>query len=283
MGSGEKQASANTPAWLALLFAIALVSFFVLGSLIARREVHATAWADLHATESSGEVVTPGREASAVEAETDPLALLARGVIRRAAVAAQALSQGEVTAGAVAMDAAMRAAEVGRDGAPDPARAAFDSALRVVRRARAERQNGRLTSAVTTIRQVDRALAGIRSATPVPPRSVGDYDGARLLNVAGTIIGVVEHVPSVASGRPNAATLVIGGYHHVLGFLDFGGTRVTVPVERLVFGKARTLGPTRVVLATTATTPAEVRRQLAATAMTMARGSTPARASRWPE
>jgi hypothetical protein len=245
MGSGD----AKTPAWLALLFVIAIVSFVVLGDVIARRDASATAWAGL----------TMGEPLDA-KAQPDPLTMLARGVAESATSAARSLSDGNATAAAVASDAAMRAAGVGRDGAPQPSRAAFDSALRLVRQARAQRQNGDPAAAATTMRRVPSVMSHVPGGRAVLPTDVGSYDGARLLNAAGVMIGVVDHVSGAGAGLPSTATVVLGGYHHVLGFLDFGGTRLTVPLERLVFGKARRLGATRVVLATTAQTAADAGR-----------------------
>jgi hypothetical protein len=247
MGSGD----VNTRGWLALLFVIAIVSFVVLGGVIARREAHATAWARLTTTESV-----------ALTAQLHPVRLLARGVAASATRAARALSEGNATAAAVASDAVMRAAEVGRDGAPAASRAAFENALRLVRQARAQRQNGDPSGAATTLGRVPPVMSDVSAATVAAPSDAGSYDGARLINAAGVMIGVVDHVSNAASGPPATAVVVIGGYHHVLGFLDFGGTRLTVPVERLVFGKARTLGATHIVLATMAETASAVRQEL---------------------
>lgn len=260
MGSGDT----SSPAWLALLFAIAVISFFVLGDVIAHRDAHATAWAGLTTNESSGEVVAPASLIAGANAQPDPLAVLARGVAESATSAAQALSQGNSTAAAVAGDGAMRAAEVGRDGASGTARATFDSACRLVMQARAQRQNGDPAAAVTTLRRVPPVMSSVPAAHAASPSDVGSYEGARLLNAAGAVIGVVDHVSVADSAQPSTATVVIGGYHHVLGFLDFGGSRLTVPAGRLVFGKARALGPTRVVLATLAQTPSDVQRDASA-------------------
>lgn len=267
MGSGE----ANTPAWLTLLFVIAVVSFFVLGDLIAHRQAHAPAWAGLTTTESSGEAVGAGTSTARATEQTAPLTLLAQGIAESAASAAEALSRGDVTAGAVAMDAAMRAVDVGRDGAPEPARSAFDSAYRLVRLASRKRQNGDPGRAATILRLIGPALRMLPVSRPVLPHDVANYDGARLLNAEGTMLGVVDRVSIGAAGEPFTAVLVIGGYHQVLGFLDFGGTKITVPAARLVFGKARALGATRVVLATTARTPSELLHELGSVVITPSR------------
>ncbi|HVX41913.1 MAG TPA: hypothetical protein VHB25_20295 [Gemmatimonadaceae bacterium] len=263
MGSGERRGIAR---WLAVLFTIAVVTFFLLGDAIAHRDAHASEWAGIQTRESTGEVETPGSSTHTPATPANPLELLARGVAASANTAAMAMTAGGTTAGAVALDAAMRAADVGRGVGAGAARTAFDSAFRMIQRARTQRQNGNPTGAAATVRAVDRVLAAAPAATAALPSEPSGYDGARLLNAAGTMIGVVDHVSTASSGQAASATVVLGGYHHVLGFLDFGGAKVTVPTSMLVFGDARALGPTRVVLATMATRPDDIRRELSAPA-----------------
>jgi hypothetical protein len=40
----------------------------------------------------------------------------------------------------------------------------------------------------------------------------------------------------------------------VLGFMDFGGTRLELPIERLAFGESKTIGAVDVAVASFATT-----------------------------
>jgi hypothetical protein len=272
MGSGEAPRSMgkeqkteptqaqNMAVWLTLLISLGAAAFALLGAVVAQRVAHAASWAGSRTREWPGEVPASRTSNRGATDLAEPLAELAHGVAQSATTAVQALSNGRITAGAVSMDAAMRAAEVGRDGGPAASRSAFERALHLVRDARTALQNGDVARAAATMGRVSNMLASIpANAAALLPETTRGYDGAQLLNAAGMMIGTVDHVSGASPGGIASATLVVGGYHQVLGFLDFGGSRLTMPTDRLVFGKVHAIGPTRVVFATMAQTPAEVR------------------------
>jgi hypothetical protein len=225
--ASDEMSAGKRAAWLATLWAIAAMAIVLLAVGVTSRETNAAQLAD----------IPVGQGAST----------LSGGIARVSRIAARALSSGDVTTAAVAMDGAMRAAEVGRDGAAIADSAAFAAVLTLIQQARRARQDGRAHAAATLIARAASRAAEIREGAARSIANGDGYDGARLLDASGFPIGVLQHVPTQGSDTEYAMA-VIGGHHDVLGFLNFGGTRTLIPAGRLVLGKARTVGSTLVVL-----------------------------------
>lgn len=95
----------------------------------------------------------------------------------------------------------------------------------------------------------------------VPPEAVwAGYEGAMLVNANGSMIGEVSRVEKGGAGP--VAHLRVGGAPDVLGVVDLGGTGVTVPADRLVWGPRRSIGSVFVVAPTHRSDPAAVTRTL---------------------
>ena len=161
-----------------------------------------------------------------------------------------------------ALDAAMRALEVGQHAARGNPQ--FQLALTSIKSARHSLQNGNPAMAAKILHKALAALDPARASGPeTPPAFVNwsDYDGATLINAQGVRIGKLATVKKSAEGSLESV-IVIGGNQNVFGLFDFGGERLIVPADRLVFGKAQVIGPVMVSLPTYETTAASIEQDL---------------------
>lgn len=169
----------------------------------------------------------------------EPLETLAVGLSETLGAALRAMEEENPSEAAHAMDAALRAAEVGEHASPG---SAFQAVLEHVRQARAHVQNGQEARAVLSLgwaREALGARSGGLEAAKVP--ALGPYAGGTLIDAQGGRIG---EVGAVSGGQ---VELILGGGRDFMGLFDFGGDRrVTVPADTLVFGPARYLGLTLV-------------------------------------
>lgn len=86
-----------------------------------------------------------------------------------------------------------------------------------------------------------RSDAARGQAPGAPPEEVWPaYEGAVLVNANGSMVGQVRSIESGADGP--VVILRIGGANDVLGFMEFGGTDITVPAERVLWGPRRSVG-----------------------------------------
>lgn len=191
-----------------------------------------------------------------------PLAALTAGTARSAETARHLLDRGERSRATHALDAALRAAEVGHVASHGTVKSAFATGLHAIHGAREALHNGRPAAAM---QHLDEAVAALTpeieaardmdvGVPPVPVRS--GYDGAVLVNANGTRLGEVERVERVEQDA--VAVLHVGGATDVLGWFEFGSQRVRVPADTLLFGPRRSLGATLVVAPTEAPTVTEL-------------------------
>lgn len=187
-------------------------------------------------------IAQPIEHGTSARVSPDSIRALQQGVQQDLQLAAAALRQGDQTEVARALDGARRAARVGHFAA-DPL---FAKSLNAIERARGALQNHQRSLAVNSVQEALSAMAaesptgqGALTAKPAPD-SVKQYEGAVVVNATGDRIGRVKTV------NGGTAVLVLGGKQDVFGFLNFGGTEITVPIRQLVFGEARNLGPTMV-------------------------------------
>lgn len=198
--------------------------------------------------------VPPDAPVPAPAPADQPLAAVASGVARSAGTAGAELADGDRGRATHATDAALRAAEVGHAASHGAVKTAFAGALHDIHLARERLHGGDAERAGDALeRAVDR-LAGVvdaaRGLSPgVPPEAVWTgYRGAKLVNANGSTIG---RVTSLGGGRGEpAARLRLGGAPDVLGVVDLGGRRATVPADRLLWGRRRSIGSVFVVLPT---------------------------------
>lgn len=240
----------RTAVYLVIMLVVGLAALAVPGWLYERREGR-----PLRAPGVTAPALPPGSGGSPRE----PLETLAAGLGEALTVAQESLRAGQTSEAARALDAALRAAEVGAHASPG---GAFPPALEHVKHARKELQDGQPSRAARTLARA-RAALGARPGSPpvqtVP--SLGRYAGGTLINAEGVRIG---EVVSVSGDR---VELVLGGWRDFMGLFDLGGGRhVTVPADALVFGPARYFGLTLVAAPTFETSP-----DLDAAALTLSR------------
>ncbi|HVS52435.1 MAG TPA: hypothetical protein VHD62_08775 [Opitutaceae bacterium] len=177
-------------------------------------------------------------------AATDTVRALQQGVQQDLQLAKSALQNGNQTDLARALDGARRVARVGNFAA-DPL---FATPLGAIESARNAIQNHQHTVAVKAVQEALGAIAaesptGRGELTVKPDQYTRQqYEGAVVINACGDRIGRVK---TMTGGK---AVLVLGGKQDIFGFINVGGTEVTVPVHDLVLGQAHRLGPKMVAL-----------------------------------
>lgn len=208
----------------------------------------AVAWLDGRPVEIASSV-----EVAAVE--DGGLATLTAGTARSAATARAHLQQGERGAATHALDAALRAAEVGHESSHGEVKSAFAVGLHAIVRAREALHDGDPAAAVRSLGDTVDALEGAveparQMSVGVPPEPVRPgYDGAKLINANGAMLG---EVAQVRDGPSPTVVVHAGGWNDWWGLFELGGRTVEVPADRLLWGPRRSLGATFVVLPTEA-------------------------------
>lgn len=176
--------------------------------------------------------------------ELPPLATAAvvEGARAQIAHARDALRHGDRHEATEALDALRRLGRIDEAALPG----AFSASLRRdVGRARTAFQQHDASAAVLALERAEEHLKDATGAVPHAPADVSDYEGAMLVDPEGRILGEVAKVDA------DHATVELGGTHDVWGVLELAhGTKVEVPRETLVFGPARAVGPTMVLLTT---------------------------------
>ena len=177
----------------------------------------------------------PTTAVQGASAPSAPLDSLASGIEASLRVAARQLER-ERGAGVSALDAAMRAAEVGGLG--------FRYVHAFVMQARRELANG---DAALARRMIEQALAALRSVDTQghgPQGALERYAGATLVDTRGRRLGEVRRVER--HGERLVAVLSLGGVHDAAGFIDLGGRTMRVPGGTLIFGRPKYAGATLV-------------------------------------
>lgn len=221
-------------AYLLLLLTIGIVAFAAMGAIIEYRH---------------GMPAPPERTAGQ---GLSPAGALVAGTRVSLLRTVDALRTGKRSEAVHALDAAMRAAKVGEYAAHGEAGSAFKMASRDIDKARRRLQNGSRSGAVKALGGIGQALGDsivqtARTEHELPlPEIRHRYRHAQVLNAQGERLGEFLRF----EGGPDGPTahLIIGGARDVFGFLDFGGTRVMLPADRLVYGKVKTLGAIHVVV-----------------------------------
>lgn len=237
----------RTSLYVAAMTVLGVVSFALFGYLVELRQSQPVAYS---------------REAGVIQ-EADVFALVG-GVGASAQVAHDELGghRGEAMH---ALDAALRAAVVGSHAARGELVWAFDHARTQLEEARIDVQIGEPDDARAHLAAAAQAMTAARDTEPgargVPPEERWDaYSGAGLLNALGSRIGEVNDIER--SGGRTIVTVTIGGAHDVFGFIDLGGSTITVDAERLLFGRTGRPGKIHVVAPTSTSTAAEVEKDL---------------------
>lgn len=177
----------------------------------------------------------------------EPIAVLSKGLRESLGIARNALRTGDRSRAARALDAAMRASDVGKHAGGPAIAAKFDDANRRIKEARVALQDGRsgqaeqLAGAALAIVATTNAFG---AEAPLQSIIAGTYKGAKVLNARGVRLGEIR-------------SLRMG----LFGFLDFGGQELRVPLDRVLLGEAKKIGSTFVVLSMLATAPDDVRNQ----------------------
>lgn len=180
-----------------------------------------------------------------------PMAAFAGACEHSAEHAADALERGDRSEATHALDAAMRALFVGAHARGGD----FEEALHAVMKARVHLQRGKKDQAVFAARRAAWSLGAVQATWPDPPAAdaLGEYEGATVLDLQGLRIGEVHEV----LGQEGLLVLQLDGWLDVFGFLDFGANlEGSVPAGAILFGKARTVGGTYVVLPVVRAAPA---------------------------
>lgn len=164
-----------------------------------------------------------------------PLDALADGIEASLRVAGEELGRNRGRA-VGALDAAKRASDVGGLG--------FASVHAFVLEARHVLQNGHPARARRLVEEARAALRKVDAQGHGPLGRLERYAGATLIDVRGARIGEVGRAGQ--RGGKTYVRLSLGGVHHAFGFLDIGGTSISVPADALIFGHPRVLGPTLV-------------------------------------
>ncbi len=196
----------------------------------------------VEAVGTAGRADAPG-EAAPAGATT--LTTLAHGTSVALRTARRALAQNDRAAATHALDAALRAAEVGSHATAREA-SPFDDALQITRTARRALQNGDRAAAVAALDSAGPSLDAFAGAARRPAGDLARYEGGDVIDPSGVRLGEVESF-TTRDGR-TAANLRLGGWPDFMGLFDIGGRSVSVPLDQLVFGPARTVGPTLVAL-----------------------------------
>ncbi|EHR50749.1 hypothetical protein SacmaDRAFT_2506 [Saccharomonospora marina XMU15] len=187
-------------------------------------------------------------------AARQPLAALTAGAARAAATARRDLASGQRSEASHAIDAALRATEVGLENSHGMVKKAYEAALQRIHYTRQDLHNGWEASARQELRhaveELTRVIEPARTQSPGTPAPLvwNQYNSATLLDSTGATIGEVNHIERGPNGMP-VAVLQVGGASDVLGFLDFGGRTERVPADRLLWGPRRFIGSTFAALA----------------------------------
>ena len=151
-----------------------------------------------------------------------------------------ALSAGDHTKAALAVDGAYRASDVGAHSAPG----AFYTAYEQIRDAKLAIEQGHGQAAQQHLTQAAQTLSAPAGTRP-PFLDSSRYRGARVIDQRGTVIG------EVTAATDDALDIVLGGWRDAWGFVDLsGGRRIRVPVESVAFGAPRVVGARMVAIAT---------------------------------
>lgn len=186
--------------------------------------------------------------------------LLAEGIAEQARQARVGLVKGELTWAVRALDQAHEVAMVGAAAGDGGARLAFQGTLKRIREARRAVQNRRPARATELLEEVRRSMENVGVEVVLPEGDLARYRGARLVNARGELLGELQRIEG------DQAVVVLGGARDVLGLVDLGGIRASVPTSMLVFGPRPLLGPARVVLLTGASRTELARRAILAPA-----------------
>ncbi len=169
-----------------------------------------------------------------------PLDALAAGLSGTLNVAARDLGAGRRSEAARALDAALRAAEV---GAAADRGGMLGVTLARVRAARRALHNGRPRKARRHVDEARRTLRGKTPGKAGTAKALGGYAGATVINANGVRIGKVERVEA------DKLRIVFGPGLDVLGILDLRSEpALTVPARFVLFGPNEFFGPTLVAL-----------------------------------
>ena len=164
--------------------------------------------------------------------------VLHEGIQASIKVALAGLEAGNRTQASLAMDAAMRAAEVGAHSSPG----SFYSTLEQIHAARLALQQGNEQKSQKHLRSALKVLEPAADLTP-PILNVKKYAGAKVLDPTGTVVGEVTGV------SPDSMDVALGGWRDAWGFLDFGAKhRISVPTSEVAFGPPRQVGMTLVAI-----------------------------------
>ncbi|MGA7614089.1 MAG: PRC-barrel domain-containing protein [Thermoanaerobaculia bacterium] len=214
-----------------------------------RKTLTAIAIAAALALPSTVAAQMPHASARTVEAN---LATLMDGAARSLTRAATELRAGHRRSATASIDAANRITHVGTEASVGPVRDAFFRAKETIHRGRQALQNGDAGRAADLFDQAARQLAletRPTGSTPVSREHLWDqFIGARLLNARGETIGEIVAFER-SGGQVTSIRFDAGGWHDVGGFMDFGGTPVSLPYDRFVFGGPKVIGETLVALA----------------------------------
>ena len=231
------------------LFGLAALAGFA--ALVAVRTDRGGAAALSMSGTEQGAAAAPSSGAAAGPA--GPLAVLAAGAAEQARAAAAGLANGRPPSRAIAdLDAAHRAVRVAAQAAPpdtevatllDRARAHVEAARHAVA-VGAPAHAGHLALAAAT--DLDRAAARSGQLVGRQPSPLQRYPGTTLIDTHGRRIG---ELLAIEGDRVRCR---LGGAGDVFGLFDLGGREATVPIDRLVFGKAHRLRRAQVVLLPTA-------------------------------
>lgn len=206
---------------------------------------------------------TPSSQERARQA---PLAALAAGAAEAAGKAVESFRGWPASEGVHALEAAHRVTVVGYENASGPARQSFAAAEKRLRAAREALHNGRVAEARTQVRGAVAELEAAEAAAvstsavppvPPPPLALGDYEGTQVVNLTGSRLGRVDDVRE-RGGEPTVVLQLGGVYDDLFKVLHWGGQRVEVRADRLLYGPRRSLGYVWVVVPTTSTRPAAV-------------------------
>ncbi|MBF5046528.1 MULTISPECIES: DUF4396 domain-containing protein [Myxococcaceae] len=184
---------------------------------------------------------TAGLEGTGGSAPPSVPAQLAQGLHGSLAAALAALQDGRRSDAVHALDAALRAAQVGKAALPHSAFAAALSQVRDIRRALHQGDEPEARAQLGAL--VARPLSVDREAPALLPGGLAAYRGAQVLDAHGARLGEVE------GGRAGQLEVALGGARDLWGFVDLGAReRRSVPAERVLLGPRPTLGESLVAL-----------------------------------
>jgi len=232
------------------LMALGVAAFVGLAALITYRE---------------GRPLHPPAEVQAPQDATArrPLEALTVGARMSTATARLSLERGARSEAVYALDAAVRAAEVGKHVAHGKLQDTFEQALHKMRQARHALQNGTPTSAQHHLAAAVATLDAAATAAPTEEATLPEqqtwsaYQDARLINALGMRIGKIDRLRRSEKG-PLEAVLVLGGSQNMFGFLDLGGKEINVPAHTLLYGQPQTIGAVLVVVPTFASSAQQI-------------------------